>query len=346
MDLHHGKIRVFSNGEGTGCTFTVDLPMTRKIDPVVVRNVSSRGRSTREQLVGLVRPSTRQSHHFPTPSSAMIPEQPSESNHSATLTAFQPMNRRSSDPCHQRETNPMVTDFPVFSSYPSHRARMIESPRSDQADGTSARKVMSNGRQSLRDLAENDMMMTNAAAAKEAKATSLLSKQPTDRNSISIRHPQKESVSTGGLLTSPPPPLLGEPTHEDATAAVVVVGSDHAVDPPLQEVRPAATSVVTFSPTPAQESVPLSTKAPVAATAVVAALSLSLQPPSSTPAPLSAVASPRSRHQSTKVQKLQGPVYHVLVVDDSTMTRKMLMKTLRNEGMTHCINTQKTNIHT
>ena len=335
MDLHHGKIRVFSNGEGTGCTFTVDLPMTRKIDPLVVGNVSNmRRRSTRDRLVGMVRPSTHQSHHIPIPS-AMIPAQLTDANHPATMTALQALNRRASDPCHQRETSPMVTDYPVSSTYPSPRAQLMESQRLDQADGTSVRLVMSDGRQSLLVLAENDRMMTNAA--QEANATLLLLKQPTDRNSLLSYQLQGGSGSTGGPLMSSLSPLLGEPTHEDAAAAAVLVGSDHAIDPPAQEVRPAATSVVTSSPSPAQESVPLSTRAAVAATAVASALSLSLQLPSSTPSAVSAVSSPRSQRQSPKEQKPQGPVYHVLVIDDSTMTRKMLMKTLRNEGLTHCI---------
>ena len=37
IDLHHGKIKVFSDGDNKGCTFTVEIPMLRRVVPEAVR---------------------------------------------------------------------------------------------------------------------------------------------------------------------------------------------------------------------------------------------------------------------------------------------------------------------
>ena len=327
VDLHHGKIRVFSKGEGTGCTFTVDLPMTRKIDPLVVVN---RPRNSRDLLVGLLRSSSRVNSRLPTPSPALISLTQHANHHPNTLMALQPMNRRKS--------GPLVLASPVPLSYHSQGAqsinpnlcspisqsnRQVKSP-DHQAEGAIVRKVMSNGRQSLHELAENDRMVMNATRRASATPSPLLMKHSPDRKSSPTHH----SVP-GGPLTLIPPPLLGEPTHE-AAAAAVVVGSDHAVGPSFHDLRPAATSAVTTLPSPSPSPAPFPSRTAITPNAVKTATVIVA--PS-----LSAVSSPRSQQQSPKEQKPQGSGYLVLVVDDSTMTRKMLMKTLRNEGMTHCI---------
>ena len=119
------------------------------------------------------------------------------------------------------------------------------------------------------------------------------------------------------------PPLLSEPKGED----VVVVGSDHAVNPSSQQLLPAATEVNTSS----LSATPLTRRASGTSKAVTTAIAIATVPPSLSPVP--------SRQQSINGLLPQGSVYHVLVVDDSTMTRKMLMKTLRNRGLTNCIHT-------
>ena len=259
VDLHHGEIRVFSKGEGTGCTFSVDLPMTRKIEPLVVVDNRSRRRFSRERLVGLF---GGQSHrHRPTSPPAIILA-PNDANNQASF--------------HQHPSGYVVVmDDPV--------------PLSNRS--------LSMGRQSLRDLAEHDRMVTSAA--RQADAMTLRRKQSVDREAFSTHNPDKGGASTGRPSMSPPP--RGEHTRNDA---VVVPGSDHAVDPPLQQLHPTAMTMVTSSPSPAPSAAPT-----------------------------------RKSHKPSQNEQLsQGPVYHVLVVDDSTMTRKMLMKTLRNGGIIHSIN--------
>ena len=312
VDLHHGEIRVFSNGEGTGCTFTVDLPMTRKIDPLVVVN-NMRRRSTRERLVGLY--GGQSSRHLPTSSSAVIPASQGVKNQAVALNSLQPMNPRPTSPLNQRPSGLVVMDDPV--------------PLSNRS--------LSMGRQSLRDLAEHDRMVTSAA--RQADAMTLRRKQSVDREALPTHNPDKGGASTGRPSMSPPP--RGEHTRNDA---VVVPGSDYAADPPSQQLHPTAMTMVTSSPSPPQELVQLSSKAVAVVTAALSVQppSLAAQPSSSAaaaaaPSPLTVAPSPKSRKQSQNEQLPQGPVYHVLVVDDSSMTRKMLMKTLRNGGIIHPI---------
>ena len=294
--------------------------MTRKIDPLVVWNTP---RSSRERLPGVVRQSSCINNSLPTSFPALI-SLPQDANHPVALIALQPMNQHSSDSCDQRTSSPIVLDDHESSSDPCHGARMIEShlpsqisqsnhsvksPRSDEAKAMSDRLVMSNER-------PNDRMMMSAT--KQSNATPSPMKQSTDRNSIPIHHPQRGNASTGGPLMLPP--LLSEPKGED-----VVVGSDRPVDQPSQQLRPAATDVVTSS----LSATPLTRGAAGTAKAVTTAIAT--VPPSLSAAP--------SRQQSIQGLLPQGSVYHVLVVDDSTMTRKMLMKTLRNRGLTNCIHT-------
>ena len=304
VDLHHGDIRVFSKGEGTGCTFIVDLPMTRKMEPIVVVNHTQR-RSTRDRIVGLLNGQSSRRH--PTSPPVLIPA-PQDVNNQAASNSLQPINKRL--------PSPMVIDDPVPLSKGSSGARIDPNPP-DEVEVRPSGSVMSKGRQSLRDLAEHDRTVTSAA--RQAKATTLPHKPSIDCCSFPTSNPEREDASCGGLAMSSPSPR-GEHTCDDA---VVAIGSDHAADPPSQQLRPAATTMVTSSaspvPAPAQESAPLSLTAPAP--------------------PLSAAPSRKSKRQPQGDNLLpQGPVYHVLVVDDSTMTRKMLMKTLRNGGLTHPLN--------
>ena len=283
VDLHKGEIRVISKGEGTGCTFTVDLPMIRKIEPIVAVN-HMRRLSTRERIVGML--SGKNGHRRPCPSSHL----------------------------NQRVTSPLDIDDSVPLPDRTSGAR-IDLILPNQDEVRSGGSVMSIGRQSLRDLAEQDRSVTSAA--RQAKGTALLHKQSTDRYSFPTRNPERRDAS-GGVLTMSPPSLRGEHTCDDA---VVAVGTDHAADAPSQQLRPAAITVVTSSPSPA---------------------------PLSAPAPLSPSAAPsrRSQKQSQNEQlPPQGPVYRILVVDDSSMTRKMLLKTLRNGGLTHPLNTLDISSH-
>ena len=321
MDLHHGEIRVFSKGEGTGCTFTVDLPMTRKIEPSVAVN-HTRRRSTRDRIVGLI--GTQSFHRQSTSPPALIPVPQHVNNQAAVLHALPAMNRRHSSPFNQRPTDflnhrftsPMVTDDLVPSSKLSSGA-LINSKKEIRSGGS----VMSTGRQSLRDLAEHDRSGTNTA--RQPKATVSLHKQSTDRYSFSTSNLERRDASGGGPTMSSPL-LRDEHTRDDD---VVAVGTDHAAVPPSQQLRPAATTMVTSSSTP----VPARALSPLFLSA---------------PAPLSAMPSPKSPKQSQNEQRPpQGPVYRILVVDDSSMTRKMLLKTLRNGGLTHPLNTLDISSH-
>ena len=288
VDLHHGEIRVFSKGEGTGCTFTVDLPMTRKIEPIAVVN-RMRRRSTLGRIVGLL---SGQSFRRQSTSPAALIRAPQDANNQTAAV-------------NPRLTVPVVNDDPAPLSHRSSDARIVLNLPSEE-EVRSGASVMSIGRQSLRDLAEHDRMVTSAA--RQAKATTMLHRQSTDRCSNTIRNHEKGGAS-GGVPIMSLSLLRGEHTQNDDVDAM---GSDHAADPPSQQLRPAATTAVTSSRVPS-------------------------------PAPLSAAVSPKSPKQSQNKQlPPQGPVYHVLVVDDSTMTRKMLMKTLRNGGITHPLNTLDT----
>ena len=309
VDLHHGEIRVFSKGEGTGCTFTVDLPMTRKMDPSEVASHMQR-RCTRDRIIGLL--GTQNSRRHSTSPPALIPV-PQDANNQAPLHPLPPMN--------PRLISTIVIDDPVPSLKRPSGAR-IDPNLNNQVEVRSGGAVMSIGRQSLRDLAEHDR--TLRSAARQAKGTVLLLKQSTNRFSFPTRDPEGGDASGGGPTMSPPL-LGGEHTRDNAAVAV---GSDHAADPPSLQLRPAATTMVTSSPAP----VPVRELSP---------LFLSAAAPS-----LSAAQSQNSQKQSQKEQlPPQGPVYHVLVVDDSSMTRKMLMKTLRNGGLTHPLNTLDTSSH-
>ena len=321
VDLHKGEIHVFSKGEGTGCTFIVDLPMTRKIEPIAVPN-HMRRRSTRDRLVGLL---GRQNSHRPSTTSPAIVPAPQNANLPAAVFHSLPLiNPRPSHTFHQRPshrlnqllTSPLATDEPISLNNHTSGAR-IDSNLPNQEGVRSGGPVASIGRHSFNELAEYDMTMTSAV--RQAEATALQHKESTDCCSNSARGPEggnaSGSASGGGPTISPPPPR-GEHTQDDD---VVAVGSDHAADAPLQQLRPAAMTTVASSPAPAQES---------AALLLAPAL-----PPSAAPSRKS-----QKRSQNGQIPP-QGPVYHVLVVDDSTMTRKMLMKTLRNEGITHPLKT-------
>ena len=303
MELHHGDIRVFSKGEGTGCTFTVDLPMTRKMEPIVLAS-HIRRRSTRERLVGLLGIQTF--HRRPT-SSPAFPPAPQDANNQAALHSLPPTN--------PRLISPLIIDDPAPFSMHCNGAQ-IDPNLPNQERVRSGGSVVSIGLQSLRDLAEHDRTVTSAA--RQAKATALLHKESTDRRSSPTRNPERRVASGGGLNLSPLL-LRGKHTCDDVAVAV---GSDHAADPPSQQLRPAATTVVTSSPSPA----PLSSRVT---------------------APSSSAAPSRKSQILFQNEQLppQGPVYHILVVDDSTMTRKMLMKTLRNGGLTHPLNTLDTSSH-
>ena len=351
MDLHHGEIHVFSKGEGTSSTFTVDLPMTRKIDPLVVVNNRPR-RFTRERLVGLF--GGQINRHHPTSPSALLPAPQVANNQAAALNSLQPMDSRPSSLFNQRPSGRIIMDDPVplsnlssgdriKSNLPSQISQSSLPVKSNHSNGAriepilpnvdevkSVRSVMSMGRQSLRDLAEHDRMVTSAA--RQAKATASLRKQSTDRDSYPTRNPERGGVSTGGRPSMSPPPR-DEPTRNDA---VVVPGSDHVADPPSQQLRPASMTMVTSLSPPPQG---FSSKAALAAAAAPPSRYPSLSAlPSPSPISLSAALPRKSQKQSHNEQLPQGPVYHVLVVDDSTMTRKMLMKTLRNGGIIHSIN--------
>ena len=288
VDLHKGEIRVISKGEGTGCTFTVDLPMIRKIEPIVAVN-HMRRLSTRERIVGML--SGKNGHRRPCPSSHL----------------------------NQRVTSPLDIDDSVPLPDRTSGAR-IDLILPNQDEVRSGGSVMSIGRQSLRDLAEHDRTV-RSAARQSTKGTALLHNQTTDRYSFPTRNPERRDASGGGPTMSPPS-LRGKHTRDDAAVAV---GSDHAVDPPSQQLQPAATTMVTSSPSPAPLSVPAPAPAPLSS---------------------SAASSPKSPKQSHNEQRPpQGPVYRILVVDDSSMTRKMLLKTLRNEGLVHPLNTLDTSSH-
>ena len=317
VDLHHGEIRVFSKGEGTGCTFTVDLPMTRKMEPIAAVDHTQR-RSTHDRIVGLS--SGQTTHSRPASPAALIlaPQDANNqaNNHQAALDSLPPMD--------QHLTGPIVNDDPVSLSIRSSRTRIdlnLNNQEEIRSDGSGS--VMSIGRQSLRDLAEHDMTMTSASGPAKATTHTMMHKQSTDRCSNSIHDPGRRDASGGGL-TILPPILRGEHSRDDAVVATM--GSDNAADPPSQQLQLDATTAVTSSlaPAPAQES------------ALLLAPALS---PSATP-------SRKSQKQPQNGQlPPQGPVYHVLVVDDSSMTRKMLMKTLRNRGLAHSLNTLGTSSH-
>ena len=297
VDLHDGEIRVFSKGEGTGCTFTVDLPMTRKMEPIAAVN-HMRRRSTRDRIVGML--SGQSFHRQSTSPLELIPE-PQDANHQAALSSPPPMNPRPISPID-------IDDLVPFSKH-SNGARI--DPNEEVRSGGSVTRT---GRQSLRDLAEHDRTVTSTA--RQAKATALLHKQTTDRYSFPTRRTVRRDASGGGPTMSPPS-LRDKHTRDDAVA----VGTDHAADPPSEQLQPAAITVVTSSPSPAPLLLPA-------------------------PAPISAEPSPISPKQAHNEQlPPQGPVYRILVVDDSKMTRKMLMKTLRNGGLTQPLNTLDISSH-
>ena len=309
VDLHHGEIHVFSKGEVTGCTFIVDLPMTRKINPIGPVN-HMRRRSTRDRIAdiaGLLGGQGGQNSHRHRPTSPAHIHAPQDANTRAALNSRQSMNHRL--------TSNMANDDRGSLSNLSNGARLDSNPPNQEEVRSLDAVINSAGRQSLRDLTEHDR--TTTSAARQAKATALLRKQSTNDHSFPIRNP--EGADASGPTMSPPL-LRGEHARHDAAVAV---GPDHAADAPSQQLRPAAMTIVTSSPVPApvpaQQLAPLSSGAPASS--------------------LSAASSPRSQRLSQNGQlPPQGPVYHVLVVDDSTMTRKMLLKTLRNEGLTHPLN--------
>ena len=325
VDLHEGEIRVFSKGEGTGCTFIVDLPMTRKRNPSeMVNNARSRSthepvvepivavnhmrrQSTRERIVGMLSGKNGHRRHstfpptlFPAPQVATNQTFSKKSLQSLNRRHSSPFNHRPSESFNQRFTSPMVTDDPVPLS---HR---FDSFFPNQGEVRSGGSVMNIGRHSFLDFTEHDR------TTRQAEVTALLLKELTARRNFPTRNPEGGDASGVGLIMSP---LLLRSEHKNDDA-VVAVGSDTAADPPSQQVRPAVTTVATSSPVPVPVPSPVQESAPL---------------------PISAPSSPRKSLEQSQNERLppQGPVYHILVADDSTMTRKMLMKTLRSEGLVH-----------
>ena len=362
VDLHHGNIRVFSQGEGTGCTFTVELPMIRKLDhPLFPGN-----HYLRERRGTLLRPNTTSISRRRLPISPSGSSRLQAANHPAALPAVQSLRRceslralaeldmvttsaaaRQADATIDGRLKPSTDHNSIAACNPARRrATTAGLVRSSPPFGGSTRDIAPTGldlataaavdfpsQQQLRP-ATMVMMVNSAlspvqesalhtpvatASATDAQSSTAIARQSTTtaRISSAIARP---SATTARISTA-----TSRPSATTARQSTAIARSSTAS--PRPSVTNAGLSI----------AIARSLKASPRPSVAVAQQSI----PESPPLPSPAASSPCQNHSHTK-QPLslsplpQGPVYHVLVVDDSTMTRKMLMKTLRNRGMTYC----------
>ena len=353
MDLHKGKIRVFSKGEGNGSTFTVDLPMTRKIEPNVVHN--RRGRSpSHDSLLGSLRRSLKQSPNPP----SIYAEYPSQ--HDENLPTVNQTHPPVPVPPPARGS--FVIDDPVISPRDDNQPTVNQPHGSRinlEGDVKSIKSMMGIGRDSLRALADHDMMIANQK--RQTRNHNRQTKTPHPplshtHEAVSMstdRYPSPNLQAGGGpvapfdhlAISSPPGPLDDYVIGESAVFAVNPAegSSNLGSAPPLQLLQPPAAVLTTMS----HESVKINLPPSEESTPSAAAMKSRKQPQSQRQR--SEESTPfGSIRKSTKIMKQenQGPLYHILVVDDSTMTRKMLMKTLCSRGeypivITHPLNLPK-----
>ena len=350
MDLHKGKIRVSSQGEGSGSTFTVDLPMTRKIDPNVVHN--RRGRSpSHDSLLGSLRRSLQQS---PNPHATYVkdPVNPAQDdNLPAVNQTHIPVPARDS----------FVIDDPVFSPRDDNLPTVNQPHGSRinlEEDVKSVISMMSVGRDSLRALADHDMMIANQK--RQTRNHNRQTKTPHPplshtHEAVSMstdRYPSPNLQAGGGpvapfdhlAISSPPGPLDDYVIGESAVLAVnPAEGSSNLGSAPLSQLlQPPAAVLTTTSHESVKVNLPPSEESTPSATMKSRKQHQSQRQRSGESTPFGSIK------RSTKImkQEIQGPVFHILVVDDSTMTRKMLMKTLCSRGeypiiITHSLNLPK-----
>ena len=184
------------------------------------------------------------------------------------------------------------------------------------------------------------------------KKTHLLPSHTHEQLSMSTgRYPSPTLQAGGGpvapfdhlaISSSPPGPLNDYVIGESAVIVVNPEGSTLGSDPPLQSIQLPVVSIMSHESInvalpPSEESTPPS------ATRIKSRKQSQIQRQqrSGDESPLG------SLRRSTIILKqeiIRGPMYHILVVDDSSMTRKMLMKTLCSRGEYSVIITHPLNI--
>ena len=257
MDLHNGNIRVFSEGEGTGCIFTVDLPMTRMIETPVVPNPY---RAMRERV-----------------SSSLSRSRPNALLSNRSVESAPPAYVISSPPLSVQPPSAVTTlPEPELPGGP-----LPELPLSDVDQDD-----MNTRRQSLQVMTKVHRQVSVPIPHRNSNELTVRPVAPPPRPRVRV---PSHDVSSAPPMSSPPPSRRRLPSLEVSTRMT-----------PSSPVATTGTSiarVAVMSDTDAQQP----------------------QPPQDPP---------------LQPQPPPDPVYHVLVVDDSAMTRKMLLKTLRAKGHT------------
>ena len=354
VDLHHGNIRVFSQGEGTGCTFTVELPMIRKLDhPLFPGN-----HYLRERRGTLLRPNTTSISRRRLPISPSGSSRPQFANHPAALPAVQSLRRceslralaeldmvttsaaarqadattdgRLKDATTDGRLKPPTDHNSIAACNPARRRATtaglirssppVDEPTRDTAERSDLAAVHSPSHQQLRPAAM--VMMVNSAlslAQESALHTPVATAAATDaRSSTAIA---RQSTTTARISSA-----IARPSATTARQSTAINARSSTASP-----RPSVTNAGLST------AIARSLKASPRPSVAVAQQSIPESPPLPSPAASSPCQNQSHTKQPLSLSPLpQGPVYHVLVVDDSTMTRKMLMKTLRNSGMTYC----------
>ena len=265
MDLHNGNIRVFSEGEGTGCIFTVDLPMTRMIETPVAPNPY---RAMRERV-------------------------------SSSLSR---LNRsvESAPPAY------VISSLPLSVQPPSAVTTL---PEPELPGGPLPELPLS-------DVDQDDMNTRRQSLQVMTKVHRQISVPIPHRNSneLTVR-----PVPTAAAVVAPPPgPRVRVPSHDVSS-------------PPPRSSPPSSSKPI---PPPSRRRLPslevptrMIPSSPVATTGTsIARVAVMSDTDAQQPQP--------PQDPPLQPQPPPDPVYHVLVVDDSAMTRKMLLKTLRAKGHT------------
>ena len=259
LELHHGKIRVFSDGEGSGSTFVVDLPMTRKIPPELRRS------SISNRVVGWLRGNSGRAANNINPLVVASSSAASSSHDASNLSSSSTSNQ-------QRKISGPITALPL----------------SGRSQGTTPPLLIIDPM--FPDQEEEDMNKTTTTTTNAAALSSV--------------------------------PTIVDHTRDDAVytfnTSCVVSSANSAKSSRSQKLL--FDEMVTTSPPSPSPSPGLELLEATSTTATSALLSVSRQ-----------LQNPLSDKEQP--QQSSGG-YHVLVVDDSAMTRKMLMKTLRSKGLT------------
>jgi CheY-like chemotaxis protein len=298
VDLHGGAMSVFSEGEGKGCTFTVEIPMERKSRPSVSISARPAGGSVRAAAAVEVPPERPHQDQDRDRTSVLR-------GHALRRSVRAQQLRRSSQIAGAVHLNSNVSSHHENKSVKDgHEGAPVEvGPQYAVADNHLPQLEM----EDLISLAESAQKMMPCPGSDECEPEASDKIQLDTSHALAVTGACNIEAVDGSADKAVAAAAIGQERPEPETSAVAVGA--------MSEFINAATGFTLRTPIEDFRAQDISAR-------------------------VTPVRSPRSIRNSvagtivSAREVYDGPLYNVLIVDDSDLTRKMLRKTLQAVGHT------------